>query len=259
MDNPRETSKEIDMGVQETEFNARTNTSPFLEIHVRPSSTIERIAADRKRTNILSVIEQPTLAFLCRWVPAWVTSDMLTLLGLAGSVIVMIGFWLAIADRNYLWICVAGFALQWLGDSLDGRIAYYRNIPRKWYGFALDLSMDWISIILIGLGFYFFLGTGYQILAFTFVTAYGWSMMLALLKYKVADIYNIDMGGAVGPTEFRIAICIALLSGTIYLDAVIILAIAINIVVYAVNFKEFYEILSLGNKRDIKESVGTPV
>jgi hypothetical protein len=36
-------------------------------------------------------------------------------------------------------------AIQWFGDSLDGRIAYYRNTPRKWYGWLLDMNLDWIS------------------------------------------------------------------------------------------------------------------
>jgi phosphatidylserine synthase len=40
-----------------------------------------------------------------------------------------------------------GFAINWFGDSLDGRIAYYRNTPRKWYGFALDCIMDWLSLV----------------------------------------------------------------------------------------------------------------
>jgi hypothetical protein len=36
---------------------------------------------------------------------------------------------------------------------MDGRLAYYRNRPKKLYGFTLDITIDWIGIILIGVGF----------------------------------------------------------------------------------------------------------
>src|SRR5690606_25118278 len=84
---------------------------------------------DRKRTNLLRGIEQPVLLFLCRIMPRWVSPDMLTGIGLLGSVIVMLGFILAKDNSANLLISVFGFAVQWVGDSLDGRIAVYRNIP----------------------------------------------------------------------------------------------------------------------------------
>src|SRR3954470_22587468 len=97
-----------------------------------------RFSVDRKRTNLLRGIEQPTLIFLCRILPRWVSPNMLTLIGFLGSVIVLFGFYLARSNVYYLALSIGGLAIQWFGDSLDGRIAYYRNITRKWYGFALD-------------------------------------------------------------------------------------------------------------------------
>ncbi len=216
-------------------------------------TTESRISPDRKRTNLFRVPEQAAIGFLCRWMPAWVSSDFLTFIGLVGSVIVFAGFFFAKTDNNYLALSIFGFAVQWFGDSLDGRIAYYRNIPRKWYGFSLDMSMDWISTIFIGLGFYFYLEESYRILAFTFVTAYAWTMLLALLKYKITGKYAID-SGLFGPTELRIGICLVLLGGIFYPATLTVFAVVINLFVYGLNCIDFYKVLQMGNERDREEN-----
>ena len=54
---------------------------------------------------------------------------------------------------SYLLFSLLGLFINWFGDSLDGRLAYYRNKPRKWFGFTLDLIVDWLGTILMGLGF----------------------------------------------------------------------------------------------------------
>ena len=118
------------------------------------SAANSRIRNSRKRTNILKETEFKTLEFLCPRMPKWVTPDLLTLIGLLGSVVVFSGLYLAIANKLFLILSVIGLALHWFGDSMDGRLAYFRNTPRKWYGWALDLNADWVSICIIGLGFY---------------------------------------------------------------------------------------------------------
>jgi phosphatidylglycerophosphate synthase len=68
---------------------------------------------------------------------------MLTFIGVSGSLIVLSGFILAVyVHKNYLLLGVPGFVINWFGDSLDGRLAYFRKKPRKWYGFTLDLVTD---------------------------------------------------------------------------------------------------------------------
>ena len=115
-----------------------------------------KINSSRKRTNILKNVESKTITFLCKVMPNWVTSDILTAIGFLGSIIVAIGLVMAKSEKPWLIVSVLGFAIQWFGDSLDGRLAYYRNTPRKWYGWALDISVDWVSIGIIGFGFYYF-------------------------------------------------------------------------------------------------------
>lgn len=210
------------------------------------------ISVDRKRTNILRGLEQEALLFLCRIMPAWVSPDMLTAIGVLGGFIVFAGFWMAQYNVYYMSLAIAGWAVNWFGDSLDGRIAYYRNIPRKWYGFSLDLSMDWVTTIVVALGLYFYLPTSYKPLAFTYMGTYGWSMILALLKYKLTNQYIIDTGGSVGPTELRIAICLVLLLEMLLPDSIKIFAVVVNVIMMIVNILSFIEILKLSNGEDKK-------
>src|ERR1043165_9434437 len=150
----------------------------------------KRISPDRKRTNLLRVPEQYAIAFLCRIMPPFISSDMLTFIGFLASFVIFFGFWLAKGDPFYLWISIVGFAFQWFGDSLDARIAYYRNTPRKWYGFTLDLSMDWVSSVMIGHGFYFFLEDSYKLLAFFFIAAYAWTMLLTRSEEHTSELQS---------------------------------------------------------------------
>lgn len=177
---------------------------------------------------------------------------MLTALGFLGSCLALAGFLLAKGDVRYLLISIVGFAVQWFGDSLDGRIAYYRNIPRKWYGFSLDLCMDWISTVLIGLGFYYFLPDNAKILAFTYVTIYGWAIIITIIKFKINDSYTIDTG-YFGPTEFRIGICVVLLFEILFPGTLNVFAGVVNCILLVVSILKFKELLQLGNARDKDE------
>ena len=209
------------------------------------------IESSRKRKNILKESEFKVIAYLCRIMPSWVNPDMLTTTGIAGSAVIAIGLWLGIDNPYWLLLSVVGFAIQWFGDSLDGRLAYYRNIPRKWYGWALDLNADWISTCIIGLGFYFYF-PDWKVVAFLFVIAYGGSMILALMRYKIADKYIIDTH-LVGPTELRIIISIFLLAEILFAGVLWKFALVGSILLMAINFCDSLQIFKLGDERDLTE------
>lgn len=183
--------------------------------------------------------------------PSWVNPDMLTTTGILGSVIIAIGMVLGVDNPYWLLLSVVGFAIQWFGDSLDGRLAYYRNIPRKWYGWALDINADWISASIIGLGFYFYFPS-WKVVAFLFVVAYGGSMILALMRYKIADKYVIDTH-LLGPTELRIIISIFLLAEILFTGILWKFALVGSILLMIINFCDSLQIFKLGDERDITE------
>jgi phosphatidylglycerophosphate synthase len=213
----------------------------------------KRVFSDRERTNILRKGEQSLILFLLKRVPEWITPNIMTGIGMFGSLIVFLGFILgSFYARNYLLIGILGFIINWLGDSLDGRLAYYRKIPRKWYGFALDITMDWLSIILIGLGYYYYANGSTQIFAFLFVVLYGWSMIISQLRYKITGAYQID-SGHLGPTELRVIISLILVSETLIVGIITYFAIAIVALLLVINIIDTLKLLKAGDVKDREE------
>ncbi|WP_316809700.1 CDP-alcohol phosphatidyltransferase family protein [Pedobacter heparinus] len=211
---------------------------------------LKRVFQDRKRTNILNAAEQKTISFLVTRVPSYISSNMLTFMGTFGSVLVLAGFMLATyMSRNYLLLGVLGLAINWFGDSLDGRIAYYRNIPRKWYGFSLDIIMDWVSTVLIGLGYMVYARSIYELIAFVFVVLYGWAMIISQLRYKITDIYSID-SGLVGPTEIRVILALILILEVTFGHLIEYFAGGICITLFIINVVDTRKLLKLGDIRD---------
>ncbi|WP_316806598.1 CDP-alcohol phosphatidyltransferase family protein [Pedobacter agri] len=213
----------------------------------------EKIFADRKRTNVLKNAEQKFIHFLLKRIPKFISPNILTGLGFLGAVLVFASFLLAVYfGRHFLLVGISGLLINWFGDSLDGRLAYYRQTPRKWYGFALDIIMDWASIVLIGLGYYYYAEAPAKVLAFFFVVFYGWSMLISLLRYKITDVYRID-SGSFGPTELRIIISFILLTEVIIPGSIIYAAALITITLFVVNVSDTMELLRFGNERDGKD------
>ncbi len=211
------------------------------------------IAQGRIRTNILHNVEQKSIAYLVQKIPAWMSSDMLTAIGFVGSMIVFLSFVLgAYISRYFLLLGILGFMVSWFGDSLDGRIAYYRNKPRKWYGFSLDITVDWLGIILMGTGFIVYAPSYWKIIGFLFVVLYGWEMITALLRYKITEQYSID-SGSFGPTEVRILISLMLILEVIVKDSILYTSALACLVLLIMNFLETGKILKSADERDKKE------
>ncbi len=223
-------------------------------IETRNSEAVyHTISKDRHRTNILRKYEQKSLVYLVQRIPAFITSDMLTGIGFTGSLITVFSFILATyVDRNLLLLGILGFFINWFGDSMDGRVAYYRNTPRKWYGFALDITVDWITTILIGYGFMIYTEGAWEMLGFVFVVMYGWAMITALLRYKVTGKYTID-SGLFGPTEARIVISAILVAEVLYNGSIVYSALAACSILFIINIIETSKLISVANDRDNAE------
>lgn len=214
------------------------------------SAIVQRTFSDRKRTNILKRAEQLTIVFLLPKVPEFISPNVLTLIGTLGSGLIFLAFALGTYFTNwYLLFGIIGLVINWLGDSLDGRLAYYRNIPRRWYGFALDIIADWIGIVLIGFGYYIYAENGTQIVAFAFVALYGWSIIISQLRYKITNEYRID-SGFVGPTELRFIIALILIIEVLFHGSITYLAGLISIILFIINTIDSIKLLKLGDLRD---------
>ncbi len=163
--------------------------------------------ARRIQTSILNAAEKKVLVWLAHRQPRWMTSDMLTYIGVAGAFTCGLGFALSSIDIRYLWISSLGLVINWYGDSLDGTLARVRNTQRPKYGFFIDHSIDSITITMmcVGAGLSPLLRLDVALLV---LAAY---LILSVYTY-VCTICTGEMRltyGKLGPTEFRLLVIIA--------------------------------------------------
>lgn len=156
----------------------------------------------RVNNSFLATHERNALRWLAERTPYAVTPDHLTLLGLVGAAVVMVGF---IACRISPWfvsLAVLGLFLNWLGDSLDGTLARHRKIERPDFGYFLDHSCDLISqtFIFVGLGLspYFTLFS-----ALLALSMYLLMTSFTYLKVLVLKTHHLSYYG-MGATELRL-------------------------------------------------------
>ena len=214
------------------------------------AKSLRLISADRQRTNILRAWEQKTIAYLVQKVPVWISSDGLTAIGFFGNLMVAASFVLgAYFSRYWMLLSLLGFIINWIGDSLDGRLAYYRNRPRKWYGFSLDVTVDWVGTILIGTGFISHAPGVWKFAGFFFVVLYGWEMITAQLRYKIGGQYSID-SGIFGPTEVRLLIGSIIILEVFIPGSIQYLATIACIFLLISNLVESRKLLKLADEQD---------
>ena len=211
------------------------------------------IATGRDRTNILRKPEQWLIAYLVQRIPLWISSDMLTAIGFFGNILTFASFVLAAYLHSaYLLLGVVGFGISWFGDSLDGRIAYYRKKARKWYGYALDITVDWLGIVLMGLGFMVYVEGKWEIIGFLFVVLYGWEMITTTVRYKISGTYSID-SGLLGPTEVRIILSIIFILEVVVPGSILYVSSFVTLVLFFKNITDTKKLLQIGDQYDNAE------
>lgn len=167
--------------------------------------------SEHERINdiLLGPLERPAIAWLVERMPAWVTSDHLTFLGLFAALMIGVSYWATKFSPHFLWLASFGFVLNWFGDSLDGNLARYRKNERPKYGYYIDHIIDTISEIMIFLG----LGLSPYVdfnLATIGLIGYLCMTIQVYITTNVRGVFKISYG-KLGPTEIRV---IAILANT---------------------------------------------
>ena len=166
----------------------------------------EKKQAQRIQTSILNPLEKKVLVYLAERMPKWVTSDMLTLVGFIGALIMAAGYSLSNLNLNWLWLSCFGLFVNWFGDSLDGSLARVRNTQRKTYGFFIDHNIDVINETIM------FIGVGCSPLVNMSFAMFALIAYLMLSVYVYIDCHlkgemRLSYSG-LGPTEFRLMLII---------------------------------------------------
>ena len=166
----------------------------------------------RIQENMLARRERILLNWMCVRMPNWVTPDKLTLVGMVGAGMVFAGYVSSNISENWLWLTIAGYIVQWFGDSTDGSLARYRNIERPRYGYFLDHSCDGLAttLIVVGIGL-----SPYVALEVALIALAGYLLLSihAYLSVRVLGELKLSYLN-LGPTELRfvlIALTIAMM------------------------------------------------
>jgi archaetidylinositol phosphate synthase len=158
----------------------------------------------RIQNNILAAAERRLLTWLSARMPAWVTPDQLTILGFCGSLISTAGYVLSSFATTWLWVSIAGYFVNWFGDSLDGSLARFRHIERPKFGYFIDHSIDSFGnmIIVVGIGLSPFVRLDVALFA---LTGYLLLSIHTFLAARVIDEFRLSYLAA-GPTELRLVL-----------------------------------------------------
>ncbi|WP_150295240.1 CDP-alcohol phosphatidyltransferase family protein [Sphingobium estronivorans] len=156
----------------------------------------------RIQENWLAAKERRLLNWLCARMPAWVTPDRLTALGMIGAFMIFLGYVGSNLSSSWLLLAIAGYVVQWFGDSMDGSIARFRRIERPSYGYFIDHSCDGLATLLIlaGIGLSPFVTMDVAMAA---LAGYLLLSIHAYLSARVLGEFKLSYLAA-GPTELRL-------------------------------------------------------
>lgn len=162
--------------------------------------------AKRIQTSILNGVERKALVWMAERMPGWVTSDMLSCVGVVGAVIIAVGYILSDVNINYLWLSSFGLVVHWFGDSMDGSLARVRHTQRPVYGFYLDHTLDAVT------EFIMFFGAGMSGLvrldiAMMVFVAYLLMTLNVTINSHLKSEFRLTYA-KLGPTEFRVIMII---------------------------------------------------
>jgi archaetidylinositol phosphate synthase len=150
----------------------------------------------------LGPLERPALQWLAAHMPAWITPDICTVIGVMGALLTAVSYGLSNVHPRFLWLASLGFVVNWFGDSLDGTLARYRRIERPLYGYFVDHTTDMVCQLMIGIGLGLSPYVSFNV-ASLMVLSYVMLSGLVYLRTYVAGEFKISYGG-LGPTESRV-------------------------------------------------------
>lgn len=162
--------------------------------------------AERAQRSLLADAEKKTLIWFAQRMPAWVSSDHLTVLGGLGMLGAGLSYWYASCNRAGLLMVVGCLVINWFGDSLDGTLARVRNRLRPRYGFYVDHVVDTFGALFLfgGMGLSTYMSPA--VAAALLIAYYMVAIEVFLATYCIGT-FHLSFAKW-GPTELRILLCV---------------------------------------------------
>jgi phosphatidylglycerophosphate synthase len=162
--------------------------------------------AKREQNGILAAAESQALSWMARQLPASVHSDHLTGLGLSAMLAAGVAYACSESSPLFLHAVNLCLLLNWVGDSLDGTLARYRNRLRPRYGFYVDHILDTFSMSFLFGGLAL---SGYmspKVVAFVLIAYFMLCINVYLATYTLGT-FRISFG-KFSPTELRLLLAV---------------------------------------------------
>ncbi len=172
---------------------------------IRPLNVKFRDAV-RVQEAITAPLERRVLLWLAARVPNSISPDHLTALGFAAQFLAGVAYGMARWNKYALWLATLFIAVNWLGDSLDGNLARYRQRLRPKYGFYVDHMADTFGAVFLMLGLAVSRFLHWQIAVGMLIAFLVLSVESYLTTYTIGKFCMSH--GLFGPTEIRILLMI---------------------------------------------------
>jgi len=160
----------------------------------------------RVQESWLAAAEKRALVWLAARTPEAINPDHLTILGLAAQLAAGACYALVPWSRYALLGVIVCLAFNWLGDSLDGTLARYRQRLRPRYGFYVDHMVDSFGALAL-MGGLAASGCMHPVIAIGLLIAF---LMLSIQSYLATHAlgeFRISFW-RFGPTELRILLAV---------------------------------------------------
>jgi archaetidylinositol phosphate synthase len=158
--------------------------------------------AKREQNGILASAERCTLQWMAARLPSGIHSDHLTALGLVAMLAAGGAYACSRSNNLFLHAVNVCLLLNWVGDSLDGTLARFRNRQRPRYGFYVDHILDTFSMSFLFGGLAL---SGYmspQVVSLVLIAYFMLCINVYLATYTLGT-FRISFG-KFSPTELRL-------------------------------------------------------
>jgi phosphatidylglycerophosphate synthase len=175
-------------------------------VEFQRTTGVEFRNARRVQQSLTANVERKMLRWLASHTPEHVTPDHLTAVGFAAQFLAGVSYATARWNKYALLLVIFFIAANWLGDSLDGTLARYREKLRPRYGFYVDHMVDTFGASFLVAGLAASKYMSWQIAAAMLVAFLVVSVETYLAAYTLHE-FRLSHG-IFGPTELRLLLII---------------------------------------------------
>ena len=159
----------------------------------------------RRIKSIFSSIEQ---VFKRKWIskiPPNIETYHLTLLTIVWTVLVLLFYYIAKFNIQWLWAASLTIVLQYVTDLFDGALGRYRKTGLVGWGYYMDHMLDYVFLCAVLIGFSFLVQDDYKFLFFFILAICGAFTVHIFLAFAVTRVFKISYY-SIGPTEVRLGV-----------------------------------------------------